>query len=297
LHWKVTDVIGVTVARGDGPSITFTPPTTQRYTATFTVTDDDGATSSDSAFVDAAPAVVGRWLFYNNSFYDGRDRGPNAADNAAVATDKRPLLPGFSASFANVTGYSRGINGMMIDVAGEMPLTALVFVAMNLDLRMGTAGDPAAWPDAPQPEFLSVIPGAGAGGSDRIVLTWPDGAIRNTWLRVTVRDVDFNGGFGLPDDTFLFGNLVGDTTDRAGPTVDATDLAATRAAQSRPATVTTPADHNRDGRVNALDQSIVRAAQGRKLSPVSLPIPAPAPSAAPPTPRRRPGARDVLGLP
>jgi uncharacterized delta-60 repeat protein len=293
-HWKVTDVIGMTVAQGDGQSITFTPPTTQRYTATFTVADDDGAASSDSAFVDAAPAVVGRWLFYDNSAYDGHAPGPNRGDNDAVATDKRPLLPGGAAGFANVSGYSRGINGVMIDVAGGMPLTALVGVAMNVGLKMGTGGDPAAWPDAPRPTLISVFPGDGAGGSDRIVLTWPDGAIRNTWLRVTVRDVDFNGGFGLPDDTFVFGNLIGDAADAGALKVDAADVAATRAAGGRRVTITTAADHNRDGRVNALDQAIVRAAQGHKLSPVSIPIPAPAPSAAPPTPRRRPGARDVL---
>jgi hypothetical protein len=236
--------------------------------------------------------VVGRWLFYDNSAYDGHNPGPNRADNNAVATDKQPLLPGGGpGAFANVTGYSRGINGVMIDVAGDMPLTALVGVAMNVGLKSGTGGDPAAWPDAPRPTLISVFPGDGAGGSDRIVLTWPDGAIRNAWLRVTVRDVDFNGGFGLPDDTFLFGNLVGDAADRNGLKVDATDLAVTRAAQGRPATVTNVADHNRDGRVNVLDQTIVRGAMGRSLTAVSTP---PAAAALPPLPRRRPVGRGVL---
>ena len=40
-------------------------------------------------------------------------------DDGAVATDKTVLLPGRTASFANVTGYAKGINGIMIDVAGE----------------------------------------------------------------------------------------------------------------------------------------------------------------------------------
>ena len=293
-HWKITNASGGTEAEGNTQSITFTPPTTQRYTATFTVTDDDGAASSDTAFVDAAPAVVGRWLFYDNSAYDGHAPGPTRADNAAVATDKRALLPGGTASFANVSGYTRGINGIMIDVAGDMPLTALVGVAMNVDLKTGTGGDPGAWPDAPRPTLISVFPGDGTDGSDRIVLTWPDGAIRNAWLRVTVRDVDFNGGFGLPDDTFLFGNLVGETTGAGSLRMDAFDLRATSAASTGAAGITNVADHNRDGRVNALDVWAVRSNQRRTLTPVALPAAEVAAAPLPPL-RRRPAPRDVLG--
>ena len=49
--------------------------------------------------------VLARRLFYNNSLADGNDPAANEADDQAVATDKRPLLPGETASFANYSSY------------------------------------------------------------------------------------------------------------------------------------------------------------------------------------------------
>jgi len=42
----------------------------------------------------------------------------NAADDLAIAADKHPLLPGGFAQFPNITNYTRGIDGLMIDIAG-----------------------------------------------------------------------------------------------------------------------------------------------------------------------------------
>ena len=49
----------------------------------------------------------------------------DAADDGAIAPDKVALLPGQTPGVANVTGYSRGINGVMIDVAG-LPAAAVL---------------------------------------------------------------------------------------------------------------------------------------------------------------------------
>ena len=67
--------------------------------------------------------VSSRELFYNNSSFDGKDPAANASDDAAIAQNpdgsaKQALLPGQTASFANYTSYNKGINGVMIDVAG-----------------------------------------------------------------------------------------------------------------------------------------------------------------------------------
>ena len=47
--------------------------------------------------------VSGRYLFYNQSGYDGNDAALNAADDAAIATDKVALRPGQKATFVNLS--------------------------------------------------------------------------------------------------------------------------------------------------------------------------------------------------
>ncbi len=59
---------------------------------------------------------VGRYVFYNNSRCDDNDPAANGRDDDAIAPDKVALLPGRTASFANYTSYSRGINGVMVDI-------------------------------------------------------------------------------------------------------------------------------------------------------------------------------------
>ena len=213
------------------------------------------------------PAVVGRHVFYNRSTLDGHDASANAADDGAIAAGKVPLLPGQAASFLNVTSYTKGINGIMIDVAGGLPLTALAGIAASLELKAGAGGDPAGWPDGPRPAQVAIRAGAGVGGSDRITLAWPDGAVRNTWLRVTVRALPQSGL--AADDVFTFGNLVGETGDAATVlgvgTGDVLDTRSRRATGA--ATINNVYDHNRDGSVNVLDYAAAASNVGRSLTP------------------------------
>ena len=90
----------------------------------------------------AAPAqVVGRHVFYNRSAADGHDAAANEADDLAVAADKAALLPGETASFDNLTGYSRGINGVMIDVLG-LPTSTALRLRRRVRLQDGHHGRP-----------------------------------------------------------------------------------------------------------------------------------------------------------
>src|SRR5206468_4527690 len=164
----------------------------------------------------ATPAsVVGRHLFYNESVFDGNNGGADAADDDAIAPDKFGLLPDVPSTFANYSSYSRGINGVMLDVAGlVLPGAAVALGPEDFGCQVGNGGDPATWGDGPPPESVSVRPGAGALGSDRVTLIWPDGALRNSWLRLTVKA---NGRTRLAaPDVFYFGNLIGDTGGAAG---------------------------------------------------------------------------------
>jgi hypothetical protein len=217
---------------------------------------------------EAAPLgeVVGRQVFYNNSAFDGRDAAANAADDGAIATDKSALLPGQATTAANVTNAFGGINGVMIDLSGGLPMTALAGIAASLGLEVG-AGAAAGWAAAPGPTQIGIRPGAGVGGSDRITLTWPDGAIRNAWLRVTVHASPASGL--ARDDVFSFANLIGDADGNLR--VNALDLAAVKRALNSTAPVTSATDITRDGRVNALDLAAVKQNLSRSLQPVAWP--------------------------
>src|SRR4029079_7520458 len=108
------------------------------------------------------PKVIARQIFYNNSAFDGT-AGPSVSDDLAIATDKTPLLPGGTATFSNYTSFSRGINGIMIDVA-SLPVESLT--ATDFIFKVGTDNDPTTWADAPAPSSITVRGGEGIGGSD-----------------------------------------------------------------------------------------------------------------------------------
>jgi hypothetical protein len=126
-----------------------------------------------------------------------------------------------------------------------------------------------------------VRPGAGAGGSDRVTIIWPDGAIRRQWLQVTVRDTPAIG-LSAPD-VFYFGNAVGEAGN--SPTnalVSAGDEIEARNDSHNllnPATITNRRDYNRDSFVNAQDQIIARN-NGTTIQTALRLIGVPAPAAA-----------------
>jgi len=213
------------------------------------------------------PAVAGRYAFYNNSAFDGANAAANRADDAAIATDKRPLRPGGVASFANVTSYPRGINGVMVDVT-RLPDSAPALSASAFTVEVGSGN--GSWATGPGPLGVSVRRGQGTNGSDRVTLTWPDRAIRNTWLRVTVRPTASTALAAV--DVFAFGNLAGDTGEgRSGATaaaqVDAFDVLNVRRSLFSAAPVTSRYDFDRDGGITALDLLNARSNIGRRLGP------------------------------
>jgi hypothetical protein len=141
---------------------------------------------------------------------------------------------------------------MMFDVSnGGMPVTAA-----NFSFRVGNSNTPAGWSVAPGQATVTRRNGAGAGGSDRITLTWPDRSIRNKWIEVTFRVAPGEP----PRDVFFFGNAIGETgTNPANAYVNALDQASVRTRLRTVANdVTNRYDFNRDGRVNVVDQKIVR---------------------------------------
>jgi len=120
--------------------------------------------------------VSGRKVFYNNSKFDGNSTAANAADDAAIATDKSALLPGLTANAQNYTSFSKGINGIMLDMPG-LPAGAGPG-ASDFDFKIGNNNLPGGWGAAPAPSSVTTRRGAGVNGSDRITLIWTDGVIK-----------------------------------------------------------------------------------------------------------------------
>ena len=230
--------------------------------------------------------VEARNLFYGGSFFAEAD-APAAAgqvtDDAAIASDKVPLLPGETATFANYTSYSRGINGIMIDIANLANEPTLEAVDDFFLFTSGNDDTPDDWVAAATPSAVTVRAGEGVNGSDRVTILWDDNAIENTWLEVRVLA---NTETGLEsDDVFYFGNAIGDSgNSTSDASVNAQDIGGAR---DNPhnfldrALVDDGFDYNRDSLVNAQDIGIARDNPTNFLNDLNLiTVPAAAPNAA-----------------
>jgi|GEM_PF-2353712 len=217
--------------------------------------------------VDEPAAVVvpgGRHLFYNQSKFDGNTAGASASDDNAIATDKVALQ--FSGSttapISAFSSYSRGINGIMVDIGGSHG----TITASDFTFKVGTNGDVDTWSDAPAPVSVSIRAGEGLGGSDRITIIWANNVIQNTWLQVIVEGNDALGGFNTntnlaASDVFFFGSRLGDTFISSPPTIVSTaaaDALAARNNQTFLQPVTNIYDFNKDGAVGAGDELVAR---------------------------------------
>lgn len=217
------------------------------------------------------PTVVANSVFYNGSTFDGFNGSSNLPDTTSVPSNKQTLLPGQTATFQNVTSYSKGINGVLVDVANFYNLPRFE------DYAFQVSTDGVTWTKAPDPSIINVYPGRGPSGSTQITIIWDDNEIQNEWLQVKVLADDHTGLAN--DDVFYIGNLVGatgaDNTASAavvGPD-DATAIAAHPKSIFTKAAITDLYDINRDGQVNANDAIKARNSAGNSLPFISPPAP------------------------
>ena len=167
--------------------------------------------------------VKGRFIYYNNSYFDGNKvaidaaplAGANNDDADAIDTSKVALLPGGGrSSFANWTGFDKGINGLIYDI--KSPAHTPVIGDFEF-VNQGKAGTGTAVVNT---GTLVVWPGLGVSGADRCVISFPDNAIKEAWLKVTVKtsiglsaaDVSYwgnapgDGGTGNTDPNIIVGS-------------------------------------------------------------------------------------------
>ena len=216
--------------------------------------------------------VVAKHIFYNNSTFDNYNPGVNSQDDAAIATDKEALSPGQTATFANYTSYNRGINGIIIDVDRLIATpTAYDFEfriskktnPMNMPasgaIDMSNNYDSVNWITVTDPT-IHLRTNAGIGGSDRIVLIWPDNVIENQWLQVCVR-ATLTTGLDCPD-IFYFGNSIGDSGNSlinawVTPIDELLILNYLTDHTPHAVDIEFDYDHNRDGMISPADAMIV----------------------------------------
>ena len=208
------------------------------------------------------------------------------SDDNAIAADKTAYLPNgasnaaaVEASMSNVTSYDRGLNGIMVDLLGGGSHAAIQTnfaanpnsITNDFTFRVGNNNSPNLWAtNTILPNAVLVRTGMtgaanGAGttsGSDRVELMWPDGAITGNWLEVIVKSTADTGL--AANDTFFFGNEIGDTgfgDTSSFATVTSVD---TTAAQSHGAALKANIptanlyDFNKDGQVNSTDTTIAQ---------------------------------------
>ncbi len=224
-------------------------------------------------------SVVDRRIFYNNSSFDagGDDLAavaPSPAELTAAGKDpnlgKEALLPGGTATFKNYISYSKGINGIILNVLG---LRATSLSASDFTFKVGNDDNPLGWATGASPS-VAVGLGVGPGGSDQITLVWPDNAIPNgNWLQVTLKTE--TSGLAAPD-VFYFGCAMGETGNNAWGAVpdgkvSSLDAALTRLNNSAFAAVGIENiyDFNRDAVVNSFDAALCRLGNSL-LNPLKL---------------------------
>ena len=224
----------------------------------------------------AAPPVVSRLLYYGDSFYTEPGNYPTFNHDSAIASDKVALVSGGGKStFANITSYDKGINGIMVDLPagfgshGSIDASDFDFKTSGIG-SSGVSNDPSTWTTLGSTPTVMVRPTAGVGGSDRVELAWPGGTILETWLQVTVK-ADAHTGLGS-DDRFYFGSMPGETGNDTDPDyhyTDALDQSAVRRHSGAAGSdlfynsdlktaIENPYDVNRDEQIDALDQSVAR---------------------------------------
>jgi VCBS repeat-containing protein len=211
------------------------------------------------------PAIVARSVFYNDSVWDGNSPLADTSDVQAIAPDKNALLPGETAAWANYTSYSRGINGIILDIAGLADAEHLS-AADDFELKFGNDDHPEGWSTVAALPTVDVRPGEGSGLSDRVTLIWEDNAIpTRNWLQVRVKAT---AATGLEqDEVFYFGNAIGDVDGNGW--ADQADMQAISEQVPQPTALDSPLDIDRDGAVAYADMYAAYLQRGQ-LPPLNM---------------------------
>ena len=222
-----------------------------------------------ATIVAAPPAVIDRRVFYNNALgfgTSGDNDSPLVNPINAIDPTKQALLPGATTTTDHYTNYSRGLNGIVVDLSSPGNLGAISPTSFQFATWSGFTIDTPNFVEFTPTVAVSTFAGGGVGGSDRVKLVFGDRVIENAWLRITVMA---NSNTGLStNDVFYFGNARFDVTPASSfpslqVTINVLDTNSVRARNGQsPSIVSNMFDVDRSGSVNVLDTNATRAANG-----------------------------------
>ncbi|MEQ1826240.1 MAG: PA14 domain-containing protein [Pirellula sp.] len=250
--------IGSIVSNPNGTwNWSYTPSTRlSQQTVVVTATDATGLSTVRSFSLDALTAIVNRKVYYRGSDFEVLGGVEAALDTSKVVA--RAGSAAQATTFANVINYTRGINGVVLDIAG---LASNSISAGDLSVRVSPTGasgvvSPGSWQAAPTPTVF-VTPGTSTQPA-RVRLEWADLAIQNCWLQIIVQA---NANTGLVNREVLYlGHAFAELSGQEPYRVTAVDLSMVQTAISVAIVgVSDVRDINKDRRVTAVDLSNVQS--------------------------------------
>lgn len=211
-------------------------------------------------------SIVGSHVYHSGSSFAGGGV-PDALDSSKQLAKEGPVPQ--ELTYDNLINSSRGINGLAFDFEG-LPgsLTAGDFeFLMSPQGAFNQLTNPAEdWQAAPAPSAISLI----EGSLSRVVLEWPNNAIANRWLRITVR-ANANTGLAVPE-VYYIGHLLGETTGPIGGiyTVAFADITPIRGAAGQNVSAGSIHDIDKSGTVAFADISAMRSNVGAQLTNITI---------------------------
>jgi hypothetical protein len=223
---------------------------------------------------DDSNAVVKRAVYYRGSNFQASSGVDGATDTSkilAVANSQNQVL-----SFQNLINTTRGINGLIFDIAG---IIGSNLTTSDFAFRMSPSGaynegtnPPSSWNSAPAPSAFVLTPGT-ASTPARVGLEWADNAIANRWLQIKVL-ANANTGLTSPQ-VYYIGHLYGEVNGVVSGgvfSVSIGDATAIRPNVGFAAPVTSPFDLDKNGSVSIGDITGMRPRVGlASLRAITIP--------------------------
>ncbi len=271
----LTASLGDVVKNANGTWSWSLVPSTKLVGQQITIMANDGTNLSSVTFtVDALVAVSNRQVYYKGSSF-----ASIVVDNA-LAPNKVLAQSGAAPqtlNYSNLINTTRGINGIVLDVAG---LASASLTASDFAIRVSPTGffdeaanPPSSWAAAPAPTGIFVTPGT-ATTPARVRLEWADNAIENRWLQIRIL-ANANTGL-LSSQVYYLGHLRGEINGQTiggAYFVNNADLTAALPV-GQAATVGNTRDVDKNGFVLNADFIIIRLGiiNGLVLQNITIPV-------------------------